>query len=164
MTHIVRRTFLALGVAALAVAALTSPALAKGPRILMVYGSPLAKPIIVNNWANNEKLMFAITDDMSVQHAHLRGRPYFRLALFWRETWDQYMKHHKPSTALHPNQADQFARFYPAYGASRPLFVLDSIPGPYTSLVRRIRPAGLAVLRRYGVPVRLPLGTLSANG
>lgn len=126
---------------------------------MIVYGRPLAKPVVFSNWGENETLMVVANDDMSVLHARLKGRPFLRVAMFWGTEWVQYMRHHKPLSALRPSQANQSARFYPAYGSSPALFVFDSIPGPYTSLIRRIRPKGLAVLVRHGVPVRLPVRT-----
>jgi hypothetical protein len=78
------------------------------------------------------------------------------VAMFWGMQWVHYMQQHKSLAALRPRQADQLARLYPAYSTAPALFVLDSIPGPYTSLIRRIGPQGLAVLARDGIPVRLP--------
>jgi hypothetical protein len=159
VTRALRRTFLAVGVALLALTTTTTPGIAAGPRIMMVYGRPLAMPVIFSNWGENETLMVAANDDMSVMHAQLTGRPSLRVAMFWGMDWVQYMKHHRSLAALHPNQANQFAGFYPAYGAAPALFVFDSIPGPYRSLIRRIRPEGIAVLAHHGIPVRLPVKT-----
>lgn len=140
-----------------ALATSTVPALAKGPRIMMIYGTPLAKPVVVSNWSDNATIMFAAHESASLIHARLTGRPSLRVAMFWGLHWMRYMQHHKPLAAVHPTQADQFARFYPAYGTAPALFVFDSIPGPYTSLVCRVGQKGLAVFARYGVPVRLPV-------
>jgi len=159
MIRSIRRTTLIVAVTLLALTTITTPVMAAGPRIMIVYGRPLAKPVIFSNWGENETLLVAANDGMSVKHARLKGRPSLRVAMFWGMEWVQYMKHHKSLAALHPNQADQFARFYPAYGSSPALFVFDNIPGPYTSLIRRIRPEGIAVLARHGIPVRLPVRT-----
>ncbi len=153
----VRRVIL-LGMLLLAaLATSTSPALAAAPPIMMVYGAPLVKPVVVSNWGDNATIMVATSDSSSMAHARLTGRPSLRVAMFWGLHWMRYMQHHKPLAAVHPTQADQFARFYPAYGTAPALFVLDSIPGPYTSLIRRVGRTGLAVFARYGIPVRLPV-------
>lgn len=134
-----------------------NPAFAKGPRIMMIYGPPLAKPVLVSNWSDNATIMVAAHESASLANTRLTGRPSLRVAMFWGLHWMRYMQHHKPLAAVHPTQADQFARFYPAYGTAPALFVFDSIPGPYTSLIRRVGRMGLAVFARYGVPVRLPV-------
>jgi hypothetical protein len=157
MNRFIRRIIIVVGVTLLALTTISIPVMAAGPRIMIVYGRPLAKPVIVSNWGENETLLVAANDDMSVKHARLKVRPSLRVAMFWGMEWVQYMKRHKLLAALHPNQANQFARFYPAYGSAPALFVFDSIPGPYTSLIRRIRPEGIAVLARHGIPVRLPV-------
>jgi hypothetical protein len=156
MKHVVRRILLLIVVLLLALTTGAIPALAKGPRIMMVYGTPLVRPIVISNWRDTAELMIATNDSMSTSHARLQGRPSLHVAMFWGMQWVHYMQQHKSLAALRPRQADQFARLYPAYGTAPALFVFDSIPGPYTSLIRRIGPQGLAVLARDGIPVRLP--------
>lgn len=153
----VRRVILLAVLLLVALTTSTELALAKGPRIMMVYGAPLTKPVVVSNWSDNATIMFAVPDSSSIMHSTLTHRPFLRVAMFWGLYWMRYMQHHKPLAAVHPAQADQFARLYPAYGSAPALFVFDSIPGPYTSLVRRIGPNGLATLARYGIPLRLPV-------
>lgn len=159
MMNSARRTILALGVTLLALTLITTSVMAAGPRIMIVYGQPLAKPVVFSNWGENEGLMIATNDEMSVQHARLIGRPFLRVAMFWGSGWVQYMKEHRTVNAIRPSQANQWARFYPAYGTTPPLFVLDSIPGPYKSLVRRVSPTGIAILAHHGIPIRLPVRT-----
>ena len=158
MKRFIRRIALIVGVVvAAALMAVTSPVMAAGPRIMIVYGRPLARPVIFSNWGENEELMVSSNDSMSVTNVRLKGRPSLRMALFWGTEWVQYAKRHPSLAALRPGQANQFARFYPAYGAAPALLAFDAIPGPYTSLIRRIGPAGIAVLARHGIPVRLPV-------
>ncbi|MGI8825250.1 MAG: hypothetical protein ACR2JC_06365 [Chloroflexota bacterium] len=159
MTRSIQRMILTIGMTLVALTIISTPVMAAGPRIMIVYGQPLQKPVIFSNWGENQTLMVAANDGMSVEHARLKGRPSLRVAMFWGMGWVQYMKHHKPPASLHPSQANQYARFYPAYGSAPALFVFDSIPGPYHSLIRRIRPEGIAVLVRHGIPVRLPVAT-----
>jgi len=153
----IRRVILLGVLLVVALATSTSTALAAAPRIMMVYGAPLTKPVVVSNWGDNATIMVATSDSSSMVRARLKGRPSLRVAMFWGLYWMRYMQHHKPLTAVHPTQANQYARFYPAYGTAPALFVFDSIPGPYTSLIRRVGRMGLAVFTRYGVPVRLPV-------
>lgn len=153
------RTIVTVGFALLVVSGAVTPAVAAGPRIMIVYGKPLAKPVIFSNWGENETLLVSVNDDMSVGQARLARRPFLRVAMFWGPAWIQYMKHHATAHGLRPNEANQLARFYPAYGTAPALFMFDSIPGPYRTLIRRIRPAGVAVLAHQGIPVRLPVRT-----
>lgn len=149
-------------IAALGLAVLTSavtPVMAKGPAVMIVYGSPLAKMVVLSNARENAQFAFATRDGLSIMYSHLKGRPFLHVAMFWGAEWTQYKRHHQRLTRLRTVRANQFGRFYPAYGSAPALFAFDSIPGPYTSLVRRVGPAGLAVLARHGVPIRLPLKT-----
>lgn len=133
-------------------------ALAKGPAIMMVYGPPLLKSVAISNGNDNAVFAFATADSTSVMHAKLKGRPYMKVAMFWGSQWNSYLKHHSSLSGLSAARANQFARLYPAYGSAPSFFVLDAIPGPYTSLVRRITPSGLRLLSRYGIPTRLRKG------
>ncbi len=154
----IRRTALVVGPILLTLATGVAPVVAAGPRVLMVYGPPLAKPIILHHWGENMQLMGAAVDAATVTRAKLKGRPYLHMALFWGSTWVQYVNQGKPLAALRPEQANQCTQFYPAYGTASPLMVFDSIPGSYTSLIHRVRPEGIAILARHGIPVRLKVG------
>jgi hypothetical protein len=156
MAGSVRRITMFVALLLVALTGRTTPVMAAWPQIMLIYGSPLTKPVILANQTENATLMAATSQAVSVLPTLLRRRPSLRVALFWGERWRQYRTRHKPLAALRPRQADQFARFYPAYGTTPPLFVFDSIPGPYISLARSIRSQGLAVLARHGVPIRLP--------
>lgn len=161
------RTALVAGVVLLVLVTGTTPALAAGPRVMLVYGPPLAQPVILHDWAENMRLMLAVGEDATATSGELRRRPFLGVALFWGMPWVQYAQHGKPLAALRPEQANQCARFYPAYGRARPLWVFHGIPGPNTSLIRWVSPTGIAILTRHGVPVRLMVGTklvASANG
>lgn len=157
MRNLTGRSFLLAGLLMTAMVISPAPALAAAPRLMMVYGAALAKPVLISSWGANSAVMQATGDSTSVVRAKLTGRPSMRVAMFWGLYWMRYMQHHKPLSAVHPADANQFGRFYPAYGAAPALFVFDSIPGPYTSLIRRIGALGLTTLARYGIPVRIPV-------
>ena len=153
------RSVLVAGLTLLALEARTTPASAAAPRVMLVYGPPLAKPAILHNWAENMQLMFAVGEDATATAGELKRRTFLSVALFWGMPWVQYVQHGKPLAALRPEQANQCARFYPTYGHGRPLWVFASIPGPYTSLIRRVSPTGIAILARHGVPVHVTVRT-----
>jgi hypothetical protein len=145
----------ALALTALVALAFASPTAAAEPRYLMVYGAPLARPVILDDLDENLDFMLAITEPAGVGPDALAGRPSLSLALFWQhQTWEQYVRASGSLAALRPEQAEQRGRFYPASGTTEPIVVLDAVPGPGT-LVRRVAPQGLAILARHGVPTRL---------
>src|SRR5262245_65051317 len=64
------------------------PAEAAWPRLLMVYGKPLEKPIVVD-----DALGIVEVFDRSVEfeESKLKDRPYLSLALFWGMDWNRYV-------------------------------------------------------------------------
>ena len=144
--------------ALLVAGAAVRPAAAAAPRLLMIYGGPLAKPVILDNWAENGSVF---GDEMpTIKPADLEGRPYLKLALFGGPRWRDYVDAGKPLDALRPEDANQHGRFYPPFGGAAPLITLDSIPGPGWP-VRRVEPRGIAMLVRHDIPMRweLPVET-----
>lgn len=148
------RVPLALTLALLIGTALVSPVLAAAPRIIMIYGPPLAQPIVLSDWVENGRFMGSITEGSNITSEELTGRPYLELAFFWGAEWDQYVKEGKPLAALRPEQANQHGRFYPAFNHAASVVRFDSIPGP-GPLTRRIDLTGIEILARYGIPTRL---------
>ena len=129
---------------------------AAAPRLIMVYGSPLTKPVILSNWRENLEFMSSITQESSVTPEELRRRPYVKLALFWGPEWAQYVEEGKPIDRLRPEQANQQGRFYPAVGRAGPVVTLDMPPGSVGPSWRQVREAGIRILLKYGIAVRLP--------
>jgi len=129
------------------------PVEAAAPRLILVYGPPLAQPVVLDDWQENLTFMVAATEDAGLSADTLRGRPYFRLAFFWGQEWAAYVDAGKPLSALSPEQGNQAGSFYPAVGDAGPVLTFDSIPGP-GPLTRRLEQAGVAVLARHGIPTR----------
>lgn len=128
---------------------------AASPRIMMFYGHGLAKAVVLSNWRDTSVVIRDMGEAPRWMHPRLRGRPSFRVAMFWGPEWMRYMSRHRSAANVRPSQANQFARFYPAHGSAQPLFVFDSIPGPYNTLIRVVGRFALSVLAQHGVPVRL---------
>ncbi len=129
---------------------------AAAPRLIMVYGSPLTKPVILRNWRENLEFMSSITQQSSVTSEELRRRPYLKLALFWGPEWVQYVEEGKPIDKLRPEQGNQQGRFYPAVGPASPVVTLDMPPGSAGPSWRQVREGGIRILLKYGIPVSLP--------
>lgn len=148
-----RRIALTFPVVLLAWLSAALPVEAAAPRLILVYGPPLAQPVVLDDWQENLTLMVAATEDAGLSADKLRGRPYFRLAFFWGQEWAAYVDAGKPLSALRPEQGNQAGRFYPAIGDAGPVLTFDSIPGT-GPLTRRLEQAGVAVLARHGIPTR----------
>jgi hypothetical protein len=130
--------------------------LAAWPRIIMVYGDGLPSPIFLSNSEENSILMLAVTE-ADVSKDELAGRPYFRLAFFWGNAWDEYVNSGKPITELTAEQANQYGRYYPATAKAHAVLTFDSIPGP-GARTWRIQPEGVRILSSHGVPANVDTG------
>jgi len=128
------------------------------PRLLMVYGKSLAKPIVVENALDVVKVIDHTSDGASVNG--LEDRPYLELALFWGNEWNRYMDEGKPANQLRPEDVTPFdnipirGRFYPICNDSPAQITLTEVNGTRTHSMWRVSPAGLKVLEDLGVPVK----------
>jgi len=151
MIRRIHRVLLIVGLVLLVTALVASPAVAAAPRLIMVYGPPLSKPIILRDWQENLTVMLKMKRT-NIDPGELEGRSYLKMALFWGPRWVEYVEEGKPLGALRPEQANQHARFYPATGDEPALITLGSSKfGPRS--IRRVEPEALVVLARHGVPV-----------
>lgn len=144
------------GFALLVAAAFAVPAEAAAPRLIMVYGSSLSRPVLLTDWEENRRVLGV--EEPRVAPDELAGQPYFELALFWGPGWDESVRDGKPLHVLRPEQANQHARLYPGIGDADGFIVFRSIPGP-GSLVRRVTPEGAEILAQHGVAMRLVAGS-----
>ena len=97
-----QRTRLFLVILVLAGIVLATPAEAAAPRLVMIYGKQLPKPIILADWQENMRLMAAITEQARVTPEELKRRPYLKLAFFWGLEWVRYVDQGKPIDKLRP--------------------------------------------------------------
>jgi len=124
-----------------------APAYAAVPRIVLVYGPPLGRPVIMADWADNGWVVGGSELDPLAED--LDGRPYLEVAFFWGGQWDDYVRSGKPLDALQLEQASGYGRFYPAMGGAPAICACGGW------WLRRLDPAGLDSLQRHGVPVRV---------
>src|SRR5262249_44835633 len=92
------------------------------PRLLMAYGSPLTKPIVIDD-ALGIVQIFEGSHDIN---APLSDRPYLNLALLWGLDWNRYVDEGKALDQLRPEDAKNLSgpsdgvpiagRLYPACG------------------------------------------------
>ena len=132
----------------------SSPAAAgaAAPRLLMVSGPGLSKPVLLTSWNEISDLVQAAANESPpAARASLAGRPSLRLALFWDATiWEPYIRERKLAS-LRPADATQFGRFYPAVNGKP-----AAIDLPWTGRwPKQPNARALAILERHGVPVAL---------
>jgi hypothetical protein len=131
-----------------------APARAAAPRLVMVSGAPLAKPVLLSDWEEIARLYGMLFNGPAASSEPRGGRPSLQLGLFWDAgIWEPYLREGRLGS-LRPEQANQFGRLYPAV-PGRPALV--ELPGAGT-WPKRVSPQALAILARHGVPLRLDLG------
>lgn len=152
MLHHRHRTRLFIVLFVLAGILSVKPVEAAAPRLVMIYGKQLSKPIILADWQENSRLMSFIAEEAAVAPEELKGRPYLEVAFFSGLEWVRYVDQGKPLDKLRPKQANQHGRFYPAINGAGPVVTFKSLPSP-GPLTRRVKPEGIEILARHGVPV-----------
>jgi hypothetical protein len=140
---------------ALAALCLAPTAVAASPRIIMVTGPSLEKPIFLADQLENLDLMLAFQEGREIEEGRvvdpmeLRDRPYLGLWLYWGNTqWEPYVSEGRLDE-LRREQANQYGRFYPAFGRRDAVMSLD-VPGS-----RKATAKLLAILARHGIPTQL---------
>jgi hypothetical protein len=136
----------------------TMPADAAYPRLLMVYGKPLTKPVVVEDPLEVVTIFQGSSD--GTDQETLAQRPYLDLALFWGEEWNRYMDQGKPTNVLRPEDVTPFGnipirgRFYPACADAAAQISLNEPAAQGTRDIWTVPADGLRVLERLGVPTR----------
>jgi hypothetical protein len=139
---------------ALAALCLAPAAGAAAPRIIMVTGSTLEEPVLLTDHWENLDLMLAfqrgleLDEGRIVDPKELRGRPYFGLWLYWGDTqWEPYVRERRLSE-LRREQANQYGRFYPAFGRR------DAVISLVSAGSRKATAKLLAIFAGHGIPTR----------
>lgn len=148
-----KRLLLALlaGVAALLASA--SVAQAAAPRIVIISGEPLKRQIVISDWEKIFQIVAEVAPARPVPRTQLANRPRLKLSMFWGPRWNEYLASSKPASALRPRQADQTGSLYPAWRGRPALIDLLPWAGRWP---RPLSAKALAILKRYGVPIKLP--------
>jgi hypothetical protein len=133
----------------------TSSAFAAAPRIIIVAGGGLAKPVVLDDWHENLAIMLAATDGVDARIESLSARPWYRIAMFWGQRWEQYMQAGNDPRALHIEEADQLARYYPPTAAHAAVLSFDGISGP-GAFARRLKAPGVSIFSRHDIGAHTP--------
>ena len=153
---------IALSVVAALLTILARPAEAVFPRLLMVYGGALARPLIVESPQDVQRIFEEVSE--GVDRNGLNRRPYFELALFWgNDVWDRYV-HEGRLSQLKPEDATSElvpmrgipirGRFFPACAEAPAQITLTEVNSEAIQSIWRVSPEGLQVLEKLGVPIR----------
>ena len=174
MFRLLRRKAILLSLCLLAVLAAHTTTEAAAPRLVMVYGTLLPKPIVIDDWQGiGDKLYWGqglVSKDgkiVDLRHTNdfepsdLKDRPYLDLALFWGSEWVRYVEDGKPLDRLKPDDAERSlpgpasrGRFYPACGDGAPAISLYTGIHPAGYTFKRLSPEALKLLTEFGVPIR----------
>jgi hypothetical protein len=124
---------------------------AAAPRILIVSGDTLDRPIVFSDWGRISRVVAAIAAARPLPRTELGDRPRLRLSLFWGSRWIEFVRTGKSPAALRPRQANQHGAFYPARDGRA-----AAIDLPWAGRWPRAVPgAALRILAGLGVPTRL---------
>jgi hypothetical protein len=146
------------GFAFVLVITLALPAEGAWPRLLMVYGAALTRPLVVEEPKDIVKVFDGKGE--AVDRNDLDRRLYFELALFWGDTWNRYMNEGRPAGALKPEDVTPFdnipirGRLYPACGVHPAQITLTKVNSQEIRDIWRLSPDGLKVLEKLGVPIK----------
>ncbi len=128
---------------------------AAAPWIIIVHGDLLPQRVVLPDWHENNRLMSAIDVSTPADTTAVHQRLYVHLAMFWGPEWANYPRTEEALARLRPEQANQHGRFYPARGDSDALVLIGLASGRAYTTLGPIAEHGLALLERYGVPVRV---------
>ena len=146
-----RKLFI-LSVAVIVVASLGRQADAAAPWLVMFHGNLLQNRIVLKDWHENQRLTLSVAEAANVPDRDLQDRPYIEVAYFWGPDWVNYPSDEASLKKLEPQSGNQHGRFYPAYGDAEAIVTFEEASGP---LKRKMTPAGLEILAKYGIPIRV---------
>ncbi len=130
---------------------------AAAPWFVMVHGTLLDEPVLLDDWDENLELMLGISETVRVEAKRLEGRPYLDVALFWGPDWMDFPRDPEALRRLSPEQANQQGRFYPAVDSGPPALFLfgDTDRSSEWLSARVVEPGALALFEAHGIPISI---------
>jgi hypothetical protein len=132
----------------LALLMLDTTANAAAPHIIIYYGVKLQKPIIIDEWEENHRLMSSLSEEGLVKPEEISSREYIELSLFSGPQWLKYKLDGGSASALRPEQGNQNGRLYMGTENSQPILHLEG------RLPRYVGDDGGLMLSEHGIPTR----------
>ena len=121
---------------------------AAAPWFIVVEGSLLDEPVVLDDWRENQELL--LSDEPPLTATELVERPSLTLRPLWGPSWEHYPHDRHSLANLIAAEAPVAGRFYPAIGDRPAVFTLHGA-------VHREGSQALAALARRGVPMRVEL-------
>lgn len=127
-----------------------APALA-APRIIVLYGGPLEKPVYLTNWYENLQFMLSSTERATLRPGDVDTTGAIRVAMFWYgPAWEEYARNaQRLPELLSLTHKAQLGSLYLA-GSGAPSF-LNYHSALASAGLRVIDGAGIALLASHGI-------------
>ena len=110
------------------------------------------RQVVISDWRRISTIVAEVAAAPPTARSELDDRPRLKFSMFWGALWNEYLNGGGDARSLRPRDADQTGHFYPAWRGRPAIIDLVSWAGQRP---RRLSPKALAVLRQYGVPVKL---------
>lgn len=130
------------------------PAALAAPGVIVFSGGPLHTAVVLSNWAENQRLMMAVTTPIAVPDTVLARRPRVDIAMFWGEGWSRYASSPESLAILRRTRESQPGAYYPSWHRQPAVWVFGAI-GAMRSSQRRVSRDGIAILRAHALPVAI---------
>ncbi len=127
---------------------------AAAPIIMIVHGSPLESPVVIDTADDNQEFSLGVNDPVDVPPDDLEGRAWLEVAMFWGPQWAQFLEDGGDPAELSPGDANQWWRLLLGTETQPPVLVFSAGMSP-SGKPRLVEPSALAVLAANGIPTDL---------
>ena len=124
------------------------------PGVIVFSGGPLRTVVALSDWAENQRLMMAVTTPTAIPETVLARRPTVNLAMFWGGEWSRYASSPESLAILTRTREAQAGAYYPAWHRQPAVWVFGPM-GAMPSSQRRVSSDGIAILRAHALPVAI---------
>ena len=123
------------------------------PRIIVLHGGSLERPVYLTNWQENLQLMLAISEPSQPRRSSVDTTGAIQVAMFWHgPTWEEFARNTErlPGLMQYLDKAQRGAIYLPPSSSEPLVDYHSSLSNPG---LRRISAIGLAILSRAGVQI-----------
>lgn len=128
-----------------------APSRLAAPGVIVFSGGPLTNPIVLSDWAENQRLMMAAVPAM-VSDSELAHRAKIDVAMYWGGEWSRFAVSPDSRALLRRMREAQPGAYYPA-AHLRPAVWIFGPMGAMRSSRRHLGAEGVAILRAHHLPV-----------
>jgi hypothetical protein len=123
------------------------------PGVIVFSGGPVKSPIVLSDWAENQRLMLAAIP-AAIPDSDLARRPKIDIAMYWGGEWSHYAASVDSLALLRRIRVPQPGAYYPASGG-RPAVWIFGPMGAMPASRRHLASEGIAILRAHHLPVAI---------